>query len=239
MFLLAAGNSEETIWVQLLIVVILACAAGIYTLAKSRKRIRRYTQDNIIETIIESPPAASPNINKKQFVINSAPALHSPKGEGWVSASSSMKSPVKAAPVRFEFKTPVKKSHDTSGGMELLTRDFLVGIVEKVNCLDKPDIAMRSMCWNELSRRGELFALSSESLKIYILNDKGFFDKSIRREAMVELAGRTERSGALRSPAGGAPPSSGTEDDDTQTIPKIETTPQRPVYKAEPPKISI
>jgi hypothetical protein len=186
MFFLAAGNSEEGFWVQLLVIVILACAAGFYTLIKSRvKRTRRNTEDAIIETLIESPPAASPHIEKKRFQVTPAASLVKP-------LASEMKSPVKPAPVRFEFKKPLPKTRDISGGMEILSREFLVGVVEQTAALEKLDVSIRSMCWNELSRRDELFAVSSESLKIYILNERGFFDKAIRREAMVELAGRTE-----------------------------------------------
>jgi hypothetical protein len=194
MFFLAAGNSEEGFWVQLLVIVILACAAGFYTLIKSRvKRTRRNTEDAIIETIIESQ-APLLHTPKKQSLVNSAvsaPALRNPKGEVGISA---VKQPVvkSPAPVRFEFKKPIQKTRDTSGGMEILSREFLVGVVERTSAIEKLDISIRSMCWNELSRRDELFAVSSESLKIYILNERGFFDKAIRREAMVELAGRTE-----------------------------------------------
>jgi hypothetical protein len=77
--------------------------------------------------------------------------------------------------------------------MELLNRDFLVGVVEATGLVDKLNISMRCMCFNELVRRDELFALSSDALKAYVLSEGGFFDKPIRSRAMAELAGRTEQ----------------------------------------------
>lgn len=75
--------------------------------------------------------------------------------------------------------------------MELLARNFLVNIVEQTDSPDRRDIEMRCLCFNELNRRGELWSLASTALKIYTLDEDGFYGKVIRREAMVELAGRT------------------------------------------------
>ena len=205
---LAAGNSEETFWVQLLVVVILAAAIGIYTLAKSRaKHIRRNTSDEIIETLIE------PQNN------GSSSALHLPRRR--LEAKPDFQSSVLRPPsFVIRHSTPSQKRRDTAGGMELLTGDFLAGVVEHIDSVDHPDIAMRSMCWKELARRGELGAVSSKALKKYILNEGGFFDKSIRREAMAQLAGRTQKETQ--------PPSAA-----------IESMPLMPAHKEEPPGIII
>jgi hypothetical protein len=55
---LAAGNNgENTFWVQLLVIVILAAGAGVYSVARSRaKHIRRLVSDEAVENLIE--PAA-------------------------------------------------------------------------------------------------------------------------------------------------------------------------------------
>jgi hypothetical protein len=56
LFLLAAGDSEDAFWVQLLVVVILATGVGIYGVVKSRvKRLERESSDETIETLIEQP----------------------------------------------------------------------------------------------------------------------------------------------------------------------------------------
>ena len=86
---------------------------------------------------------------------------------------------------------PIVKKHNLSGGMELLARNFLVGVVEQTNSPDQRDIEMRRLCFAELVRRGELWALASNALKVYTLDKDEFYGKIIRCEAMAELAGRT------------------------------------------------
>jgi hypothetical protein len=50
---------------------------------------------------------------------------------------------------------------------------------------------MRCLCFTELVRRGELWAIASGALMVYTLDENGFYGKVIRCEAMAELAGRT------------------------------------------------
>ena len=50
---------------------------------------------------------------------------------------------------------------------------------------------MRRLCFAELVRRGELWAVASIPLKVYTLDENEFYGKVIRYEAMAELAGRT------------------------------------------------
>ena len=86
---------------------------------------------------------------------------------------------------------PLVKKRNLSGGMELLARNFLTGVVEQTNSPDQRDIEMRRLCFAELARRGELWAVASIPLKVYTLDEDGFYGKVIRCEAMAELAGRT------------------------------------------------
>ena len=86
---------------------------------------------------------------------------------------------------------PLVKKHNLSGGMELLARNFLVGVVEQTDSPGQRDIEMRRLCFAELVRRGELWAVASIPLKVYTLDEDGFYGKVIRCEAMAELAGRT------------------------------------------------
>ena len=83
------------------------------------------------------------------------------------------------------------RQRDLSGGMELLARNFLTGVVEQTDSPDQRDIEMRRLCFTELTRRGELWAIASTALKVYTLDKDGFYGKIIRCEAMAELAGRT------------------------------------------------
>jgi hypothetical protein len=83
------------------------------------------------------------------------------------------------------------RQRDLAGGMELLARNFLTGVVDRTDSPDQRDIEMRCLCFTELGRRGELWAIASVALKIYTLDEDGFYGKIIRCEAMAELAGRT------------------------------------------------
>jgi hypothetical protein len=83
------------------------------------------------------------------------------------------------------------RRRDLSGGMELLARNFLVSVVERTDSPDQRDIEMRRLCFTELGRRVELWAIASTALKVYTLDEDGFYGKTIRCEAMAELAGRT------------------------------------------------
>jgi len=77
---------------------------------------------------------------------------------------------------------PLVKKRNLSGGMELLARNFLAGVVEQTGSSDPRDIEMRRLCFAELVRRGELWALASNALKVYTLDEGGFYGKVIRCE---------------------------------------------------------
>jgi hypothetical protein len=166
---MGAVEDEGTFWIQLLMIVILAAGAGIYVTIKSRaKRTERETHDEVIETIIET--------SKSPAKISALPPA----------------APAERRRIEWPAASEIKPRHkDLIGGMELLARNFLVGIVEQTDSSDRRDIEMRCLCFNELTRRGELWSIASNALKVYILDQDGFYGKVIRCEAMAELAGRT------------------------------------------------
>jgi hypothetical protein len=169
---LAAGDNEQALWGQLLVIVILAAGAGIYTFAKSRtKHVRRMAQDRTIETLIAPLAPQSRQAGVEELV-------------------------------------PQPKKRDLKSGMELLAKDFLVGVVEGTAVVGPLDIAMRSMCFNELVRRGDLWAVSSQAVRVYILDEGGLFGKSIQCQALAELADRTQKGirQSPQSPDFAAPP---------------------------------
>ncbi len=163
---MGAVEDEGTFWIQLLMVVILAAGVGIYGLVKSRvKRVERQTHDEKIETIIAQPVVS--------FVEPPKPLV---TGYAFPERPAAGDKP---------------RRRDLSGGMELLARNFLTGVVEQTDSPDQRDIEMRRLCFAELGRRGELWAIASTALKVYTLDEDGFYGKIIRCEAMAELAGRT------------------------------------------------
>jgi len=159
--LMGAVEDEGTFWIQLLMVVILAAGVGVYALMRSRSR--RVERQAHDETIetIIAPP-------KPAAIERSAPE--------------------KPSVVVSEAKP---RGKDLAGGMELLARNFLVSVVDRTDSSDQKDIEMRRLCFTELARRGELWSIASVALKVYTLDEDGFYGKIIRCEAMAELAGRT------------------------------------------------
>ncbi len=167
--LMGAVEDEGTFWTQLLMLVVLGAGAGVYLLVKSRtKRAKQETHDEIIETII------TPAKSALQIPVTPPPVQSERRRIEWPAAD--------------EIK-PHRK--DLKSGMELLARNFLVSVVERTDSPDRRDIEMRCLCFNELSRRGELWSIESTALKVYTLDEDGFYGKTIRCEAMAELAGRT------------------------------------------------
>ena len=184
---MGAVEEEGTFWIQLLMLVMLAAGAGIYILFKSRvKRAGRETHDEVIETIIETPVVSlvepPKSLSKSAPLPPPAPAEH--RRIEW-SVTSEIKPPV--------VSEVEPRQKDLTGGMELLARNFLVSVVERTGSPDQRDVTMRCLCFTELTRRGQLASLASTALKIYTLDEDGFYGKVIRFEAMAELAGRTAK----------------------------------------------
>jgi len=102
---------------------------------------------------------------------------------------------------------PSAKKKDTLAGMELLERNFLVSVVERTDSPDQRDIEMRRLCFTELTRRKELWSIASAALKVYTLDEDGFYGKVIRCEAMAELAGRTVKESSKAGEIFGISPS--------------------------------
>jgi hypothetical protein len=178
---LAAGDNEEGFWVQLLVIVVLAAGAGVYSIAKSRAR--RPVGGALKELYSRLTSAAKSAVGRR-------PVRFAELQKTEDKYPSSVIRPVSS----FEAAQPSAKGRDLKSGMELLAKGFLVGVVEQTDAIDQLDIAMRRLCFAELVRRGELTAVASDALKVYTLDEYGFFDKSIRCEAMVELAGRTGKA---------------------------------------------
>jgi hypothetical protein len=196
MFYLAAGDSEEGFWVQLLVIVLLAAGVGVYGIAKSRVKKQA------------GPPSARPRQQAggglkefySRFVIATrsiatrkpVSILHTHTNiENRASSNEHQDRPF-FAPNQEQFRAT--KGKDLKSGMELLAKEFLVGVVEETDAVERLDISMRQMCFTELIRREELSALASDALKVYILDERGFYGKVIQCAAMAELAGRTSES---------------------------------------------
>lgn len=216
---LAAGDGEDTFWIQLLVMVILAAGAGVFGVIKKHRArygsagnpIRRFL-DALGRRVSEFRPFVlvrrfAPQVTQAgQAIVHairrtqtklgnrSNPVAATLKIETCPSAGVNRKSMEQESLPTARTSRPKAGSRDLNSGTELLTRDFLVDVVERTDSLEMCDVTMRNLCFIELVRRGELGAVSSDALKTYTLNTEGVFDKSIRYQAMKELAGRTARA---------------------------------------------
>ena len=179
---LAAGDSEEGFWVELLVIVILAAGAGVYSIAKTRAKWQ--VSGGLQELYSRLSGAVKSAVVRKPvgLIQSGRPGTSGVTGH-----------PDSIIPVASQTTRIITKGRDLRSGMELLASGFLAGVVERTGEVGRQDIEMRRLCFEELIRRGELAALSSDALKVYILDDNGHFGKSIRCDAMKELSTRTSK----------------------------------------------
>ena len=84
-----------------------------------------------------------------------------------------------------------KKLRDLQGGMELLELDFLLKVVENTEAATTNDVAMRTLCFNELIRTRRVSEIDSNALSVYAVDRGGHYGKDIQLAAMKELTKRT------------------------------------------------
>ena len=216
--ILAAGNSkgEDTVWIQILVLVMLAASWGIYSLIKTRaKKFKDQQQDYTEDTgnsgtqrrwrwqIQPSPRdiARRKAVTRKPVTKIQEIRLHSSKPVGEAKSPSlvpAMETHVDepkefiSKPLKELKDTPAKKREkDLHSGMELLELDFLLSVVENTKGGDENDVAMRKLNFNELLRRDQLNEANSSALKVYAINQGNLYGKDIQCEAMKELTERT------------------------------------------------
>ena len=175
---LAASDDEEGFWATLLVFVVLAAGWGAYNLFKTRaQRLSGRGQHRRFRPVDIAKDAVSEWFTGLKTVVT-------PKEAGRFTKDITVEQTLLSGP----------KKRDLQSGMELLAKDFLVEVAEQTDNTGHHDIAICRLCFNELVRRGELRALSSNALKIYITDEQGSYGKSIQCEAMEELANRTKKS---------------------------------------------
>jgi hypothetical protein len=173
--LLAARNSEgdDTIWVQMLVIVVLAVFLGIFSLARAKANKSRE------EDILASGRSHGPQSQQKW----AKPSLAGFAGRNF-----------KDLHKKREKDRPGRPLRDLQSGMELLGLDFLLKVVENTNDgKNEKDVTMRKLNFKELARRGALNRTDSSALKEYAVNKGNLYGKDIQCEAMKSLAERTAK----------------------------------------------
>lgn len=191
---LAAGNStgEDTFWMQILVLVILAALLGIGGLIKTRANKFKGREGYRSEGTRGPGGRGGRQIEALKKLKEKLP------GTLLKTAKASIKEPV------FDFgrdgtgrreklvdTSAKKEGRNLVSGTEMLKLDFLLSVIGKTKGDDKNDVAMRKLSFNELIRRGQVNAAASNVLKIYAINEGNLYSKNIQCEAMKELAKRT------------------------------------------------
>lgn len=216
--ILAAGNNEgeDTVWIQMLVLVMLAASWGIYSLIKTRaKKLKGQQQDYPDDTSIPGTQrrwrwqiqprhrdiARRKAVTQKPVTKTQEIRLQSPKPPQKAKLPSLVPAMKAHADELKEFiSKPLKdlkdrpakeKRKDLYSGMELLEPDFMLSIVENTKGGNKTDVTMRELNFNELLRREQLNDVDSNALKVYAINKGNLYGKDIQREALKELTERT------------------------------------------------
>ena len=176
--ILAARNSEgdDTIWVQMLVIVILVVFLGIFSLAKAKaNKFKGHDQHHRHGQI-------QPGLSAHRELLSSAPTVGPNVNEHKKFVGKALKELAR------------EREKDLHSGMELLELNFLLSIVENTNGGDdEKDVIIRKLNFKELLRRGKLNQTDSNVLKIYAINTGNLYGKDIQCEAIKNLAERTAK----------------------------------------------
>jgi len=193
--ILAASNSEgeDAIWMQILVLIILAGSFGIYSLArakanKAKEQTQGYPQKFNRLRLWQSQLSLGYNKSSHSASIAETDVKEQSKPKQPMFNFSAPVAAVRPKPKR---KLANKINKNLNGGMELLDLDFLLSIIENTDGEDEKDITIRKLNFKELLRRGKLNEADSKALKIYALNKGNRYGKDIQCEALKSLAERT------------------------------------------------
>jgi len=182
--LAASGNeAEESVWVQILVLVILAAGVGVYGFVK--KRVKQFDRWEGY-----SRRALSLQSLEKKIMNAKRAGIYSETIER-IEKEPTLESGAAAIAAGNRLTDAACRGKDLASGMEMLEEDLLVRLVEQTEGSDEYDVMMRKLSFNELVRREQLWAAESRAIKVYAINQGNLYGKDIQCEAMKELAERT------------------------------------------------
>ncbi len=192
------GDWENTIWMQILILVILAASWGVYAFIKNKP-------ENLKDNERDLEGSGSDYTKSSRLIGRQRTNLsqHKEKYPAQIKdirvytaqASKSTLVPLSNSSIANQQKakniSPRKTTRDINSGMELLDLDLLLHIVHNTKGNDKNDVTMRKLAFNELLRRQNQNRINGTALTVYAVNKKDLYGKGIQCEAIKELAERT------------------------------------------------
>jgi len=190
---IVAGNGagEDTFWSQILVLVVLAVIVGIGSLIKTSADRRKEHRQYYLEVSRVRPGWFRRQIKTIKEMMGKYMSIPFKMLQ--------VKTVTEIATFDFDARHKGRRKkdggdqeqRDLDSGMEVLEVDFLLRVIENTESCDEEDVVMRRLGFNELVRRGQLCAASSNTLREYAVNKGNLYGKDVQCEAMKELAERT------------------------------------------------
>jgi len=193
--ILAAGNidGEDTIWIQMLVLVILVALLGVGSLIKTRVSSFKDEQQNYPEGGGTSYTWLHRLIKPLRELKKNRLGILTAQSKATIKESVLFDTPEAAGRERPKGEAARERGRDLAGGMEMLKLDFLLSVVENAEGDDKNDVMMRKLNFNELLRREQLNEIGGNALKVYAVDEGNLYGKDIQCQAIKELTIRTAR----------------------------------------------
>ena len=193
--ILAAGNidGEDTIWIQMLVLVILVALLGVGSFVKTRVSSFKDEQQNYPEGGGTSYTWLHRLIKPLRELRDTRLGILTAQSKATIKEPVLFDTPDAAGRERPKGEAARERGRDLAGGMEMLKLDFLLSIVEKTGGDDKNNVMMRKLNFNELLCREQLNEIDGNALKVYAVDEGNLYGKDIQFQAIKELTVRTAR----------------------------------------------
>jgi hypothetical protein len=201
MLVASSSDGEEAIWMQILVLVILAASLGVYTFIKNRPEHLKNSEQDFEGTGLGYTKSFQRSHQRHQntYQNKGIEKQKSPVAIKDIRVDTLQVSEPAVVPLHNSSVTGREKSknlagnkmRDTNSGMELLELNLLLQIVHDTKGKDKNEVTMRNLAFNELLRRKNQNRIKSAALAVYAVNRNKLYGKGIQCEAMKVLAERT------------------------------------------------
>jgi hypothetical protein len=169
------SGGDDTFWVQLLVIVVLAAGVGIYSL------VRKKTHKGEEQEDYTSYPSRAGGQRQWRWKIQSS---HKGPDEMKTTFGASLPKTQQAG----NSTVQVRKQRVFGFASDEKGRD----LQEDMSSDEVSDVTMRKLSFEEILRRDRLNRVSSKVLKIYAKDEQGFYGSQIQCEAMKQLSQRTK-----------------------------------------------
>ena len=193
--ILAAGNidGEDTIWIQMLVLVILVALLGVGSFVKTRVSSLKDEQQNYPEGEGTSYTWLHRLIKPLKELRDTRLGILTAQSKATIKEPVLFDTPDVAGREKPKKELARERGRDLAGGMEMLELDFLLSVVENTKGDDKNDVMVRKLNFNELLRREQLNEIDGNALKVYAVDEGNLYGKDIQFQAIKELTVRTAR----------------------------------------------